>query len=134
MDPDILFWLGAAYQLGSQFDKAIESYKKYQATLTGKMLIEKTPLATKRIEECQNGKQLMEKEERVFIDNLGSTVNSQYDEYGPVITADESMLLFTSKRPYTICLKLTIVSTLRIFICQPKRIKYGKLWNDWENR
>ncbi len=101
VDQDILFWLGAAYQLGSQFDKAIESYKKYQTTLTGKMLIEKTPLATKRIEECQNGKQLMEKEERVFIDNLGNTVNSQHDEYGPVITADESMLLFTSKRPYT---------------------------------
>jgi len=101
VDPEIMFWLGAAYQLGYQFDKASDCFKKYQTSLTGKMLIEKSPLAVKRIEECQNGKQLMEKEERVFIDNLQNTVNSPHDEYGPVITADESLLLFTSKRPYT---------------------------------
>lgn len=101
VDSDILFWLGSAYQFDYQFDKAAESYKKYQASLNGKMLIEKSPLAIKRIEECQNGKLLLEKEERVFIDNLGGTVNSPFDEYGPVITADESLLLFTSKRPYT---------------------------------
>lgn len=101
VNADVLFWLGAAYQLDYQFDKAIESYKKYLTTLNGKMLIEKTPLANKRIEECQNGKQLVLNEERVFIDNLQNVVNSAFDEYGPVITADESLLLFTSKRSYT---------------------------------
>jgi outer membrane protein OmpA-like peptidoglycan-associated protein/tetratricopeptide (TPR) repeat protein len=101
VNADVLFWLGSAYQLDYQFDKAIDSYKKYMNGLTGKLASEKSAELNKRIAECETGKILIQQEERVFIDNLGNTVNSQYDEYGPVITADESMLLFTSKRPYT---------------------------------
>lgn len=101
VNADILFMLGSAYQLDYQFDKSIESYKKYLGTLKGAALVEKTPITNKRIQECEDGKVLIKKEERVFIDNLGIVVNSTFDEYGPVITADESMLLFTSKRTYT---------------------------------
>jgi len=101
VNADILFMLGSGYQLDYQFDKAIDAFKKYLGTLKGNALVEKSPLANKRIQECESGKVLISNEERVFIDNLGNVVNSVHDEYGPVITADESLLLFTSKRPYT---------------------------------
>ncbi len=42
-----------------------------------------------------------EKPLRVFIDNLGSIVNSTYPEYCPIVTADENMMVFTAKRPTT---------------------------------
>ena len=43
----------------------------------------------------------MKKPARVLIDNLGSNVNSIYPEYSPLISADESVLFFTSRRDNT---------------------------------
>ena len=36
---------------------------------------------------------------RVFIDNLGKNINTEYNEYGAVVSADESVLLFTARQP-----------------------------------
>ena len=52
-----------------------------------------------RIQHCYNGKEVVKKPIRVFIDNLGENVNTEYNEYGAVISADESVLLFTARRP-----------------------------------
>ena len=38
---------------------------------------------------------------RIEIEALGSTVNSPFNDYAPVITADGSELFFTSRRPAT---------------------------------
>jgi len=35
----------------------------------------------------------------ITIKNLGENINSPFDEYAPVISADDSMLIFTSKQP-----------------------------------
>ncbi|QNP50731.1 PD40 domain-containing protein [Hymenobacter qilianensis] len=35
---------------------------------------------------------------RAFIDNAGPSINSPYADYSPVISADESVLMFTSRR------------------------------------
>lgn len=99
--PELLYYLGIAYQLTYQFDKAMDFYRKYLTAITGKTLADKSPDVYKKINECENGKILIKNEERVFIDNIGKEINSLYDEYGPVITADESVLMFTSKRPLT---------------------------------
>lgn len=37
----------------------------------------------------------------ITITNLGETVNSPYDEYAPIISADGLMMIFTSRRPLT---------------------------------
>ena len=39
---------------------------------------------------------------RVIIENLGSTINSEYPEYGAVVNIDESIIFFTSRRPNTV--------------------------------
>ena len=33
------------------------------------------------------------------VNNLGDKINTAYPEYGPLITSDESKMLFTSRRP-----------------------------------
>jgi dipeptidyl aminopeptidase/acylaminoacyl peptidase len=38
---------------------------------------------------------------RIEIERLGPEVNSEFDDYAPVITADGEYLYFTSRRPYT---------------------------------
>ena len=40
----------------------------------------------------------MKKPSRAFIENLGKTLNSKHKDHTPVITADESIMFFTSRR------------------------------------
>ena len=101
VDPQLHFLLGQAYHLDMQWDKAIEEFKKFQQDLKpdeAKLLMEDI---NKQIEECLFGKELVKKPLRVFIDNVGAEINSQYPDYGPVISADESEMIFTSRRPNT---------------------------------
>lgn len=52
-----------------------------------------------RIAQCKFGKELIKKPVDVTIENVGKAINTQYDEYAPVITADQEVLIFTSRRP-----------------------------------
>jgi len=95
--PDIHYYLGAAYHIKMDFDKAIKEYTIHKESLSGKNP-EELENTIKRIEECKTGKKLVANPVRVFIDNFGNTVNSKYPEYGAIISADESIMMFTSRR------------------------------------
>ena len=99
IDPFIHYELGRAYHLGLQFDKAIESFSKFLKTAMASSDPGKTQDVQMRIKQCYSGKELVKEPIRVFIDNLGPSINSEFNEYGAVISADESMMLFTSRRP-----------------------------------
>jgi outer membrane protein OmpA-like peptidoglycan-associated protein/tetratricopeptide (TPR) repeat protein len=97
VNPALPIYLGRAYHFNLEFDKAIEQYQAFMKILSNeKDLIE---LTQRRIKECENGKILIKKPIRVFVDNVGDGVNTEYPDYGPVITTDESVLYFTSRRP-----------------------------------
>lgn len=53
----------------------------------------------RRIKECRYAKQQIKKPARVFVDNMGSTLNSPYPDYAPLVNADETQIYFTSLRP-----------------------------------
>lgn len=99
--PDIKFQLAKAHQLKLDFDKAIGLYQEYKASLSPSEIATIGAEVDKRIKECNSAKLLCSKPVRVFIDNLGPTVNSAYPEYSPLINADESILFFTSRRDNT---------------------------------
>lgn len=94
---DIQYHLGIGYHLSMQFDKAIAAFNKYKSILVSKNPAELEDV-TKKIEECKTAKELIAKPERVFIDNFGRPINSKYPEYGAIISADESVMMFTSRR------------------------------------
>ena len=99
VDADIDFYLGQAFHLGNEWDKALAHYTDFLKKITSDtdpILVRK---ADKFIKECKNGKDLSSRPVRVKIENLGKQVNTEYHEYKPYITADESMLFFTSRRP-----------------------------------
>ena len=99
--PDILFVLATGYHLNAEFDKAIELYNKFKNQLSPSGLQAKRKEIDKRIKECNNGKDLIKNPVRVFIDNVGPNINTMYPEYSPLISTDESMMMFTSRRPDT---------------------------------
>lgn len=95
---DIEYMLARAYQLNYEFDKAIEYYKKFRQTISDKKENKYAKYIEKYINECNNGKLLSEKTARAFITNAGDALNSTHKDHTPVITADESVMFFTSRR------------------------------------
>jgi len=96
-------FLGDAYHLNYQFDKAIEAYEKFIAVMAGNINPDKVLLteANREIEMCKTGKRLVANPVKIKIQNLGNTVNSSYADYSPVLSADQNILFFTTRRPET---------------------------------
>lgn len=101
VDPQAHFLLGKAYHLNMEWDKAIKEFQTFQQSLKGEELALLMGDVNVHISQCLTGKEMVKNPIRVFIDNVGAEVNSQYPDYGPVISADESVMLFTSRRPTT---------------------------------
>jgi outer membrane protein OmpA-like peptidoglycan-associated protein/tetratricopeptide (TPR) repeat protein len=99
VSPDIQYYLGRGSQLLKSWDKASAAYELYKKTADPKVSTEKILDATKRIEECKTGKKLEAQPVRVWVDNLGSTVNNEATEYAIVMNADATEIYFTSRRP-----------------------------------
>ncbi len=99
IDSYAYYLLGKAYHIDEQFDKAITAYSRYQ----GAAMANQDPSVLQelklRIQQCYNGKKIVKEPIRVFVDNLGSNINTKYNEYAAVISADESVLIFTARRP-----------------------------------
>ncbi|GAB5418690.1 MAG: OmpA family protein [Crocinitomicaceae bacterium] len=98
VDPRLNYYLGQAYHLKYEFDDAIKYYSKYQSAVINNpdpWYLEELKM---RMQQCYNGKEVIEKPIRVFIDNLGDNINSKYNEYGAVISADESVIIYTARR------------------------------------
>ncbi len=106
LDPNVSieydYILGKAYQRNLMFDKAIEAYKRFRESLTPENFSKYQEDIERHIAECKMGKEMIANPVRVFIDNLGASVNSEYADYWPVINLDETRLYFTSRRKNTV--------------------------------
>lgn len=95
--PDINFMLGRCYQRKGKLDEAIAEY------IAAKAMNLANPVKTKEIDyyqkQCQTAKSLMASPKPVQVSNLGTAVNSPYDDKRPSITGDGKTMIFTSRRP-----------------------------------
>ncbi|RFP64505.1 hypothetical protein D0N36_13810 [Hymenobacter lapidiphilus] len=98
VSPRIHYLLGRGLHLNAKWNEAIAEYKRAIPASGTKNTAGLVLDIQKKVKECENGRRLAAKPSRVFIDNAGQGVNSPYPDYGPVITADESVILFTSRR------------------------------------
>lgn len=90
-------YLGQVQHINYKFDEAIANFERYKATIPPKKL-EKIQYIDHQIEASKNAKEFVASPSKILITNPGDTINSQYPEYSPVISADESVLAFTSRR------------------------------------
>ena len=96
----VYYLLGQAYQQNYRFDEAIEQFTFYRQSLTPQEVLQQRGSIDRRIAECNHAKHLINEPLRVFIDNMGSAVNSEYDDYSPVLSPDGKTMYFTSRRPW----------------------------------
>ncbi|HEU4716938.1 MAG TPA: tetratricopeptide repeat protein [Bacteroidia bacterium] len=91
--PRINFYLGRAYHLNYRFDDAIASFNK---SMTDDNPNDKEKKEIQRyIQYCNNAKVIMQDTADVQIRNVGYPVNTDNSEYAPVISIDETTLIFT---------------------------------------
>lgn len=94
--PQVDYWLGKAYHLDGQFDKADEYYGKFVASAGDKSDFK--PLAKRGLEQTANARVLMADPKNYLVSNVGPVVNGNYPDFSPVISVDGNALFFTSRR------------------------------------
>ncbi len=94
--PDIHLMLGRAYHLVLDFEHAIAEYGLYKS---GNIRPHEMAKVNRYIEECNHGAQLISNPRRVIINNVGEEINSEFDDYNPVLTSNGSIMYFSSRRP-----------------------------------
>lgn len=100
---DLNFWIGQSLQYGLEFDKALKYYTQYRQKLIskpnyqGKDKVELKEVERK-IKECENGIEFVANPKNFSIVNIGREINSEFDDYGPVLNESESELVFTTRR------------------------------------
>ena len=104
VNEELNYYLARAHHFNENWDEAIKYYKAYETQQkSGKLskfeLNELEKEMNKKVDECNYGKEFSETPVNVAIQNLGETINTEYPEYGVVISADESVMYFTSRRP-----------------------------------
>ena len=101
--PEILLYLGHAHHFIEEFEKAIEYYNLFKIDIKQTKKGEEIEIVVNRqIEICNNGIDLrLQKPLRYsYVENLGVNVNSNAADYAPVITNDENLILFCSRRSH----------------------------------
>ncbi len=90
------YCLAKAYQYSAQYDEAINAFRDVKGRTKQKRL---HTLIDLEIKSCEASKKLMEHPVEITVQNLGDSINSEFSDHSPVVSADEQILIFTSKRP-----------------------------------
>lgn len=103
---DALFYLGNAYLINNQIDKALEAYKQFREKIEGKRGLlannRKYDLEylRKQIESCRNAREMMNNPVSFSASNLGRPINTPLSEYNPVISGDGKTIVFTAEKKF----------------------------------
>lgn len=87
----------ALHHLNNQFEEAMKAYNKYKSITKKKALThQEIDIQIAKVSYAQTA---IKNNNNAIITNMGNIINSIYDDYVPLISADESMLFFTSRKP-----------------------------------
>lgn len=96
---DVYLYLGNAYRINNELDKAIAAYRKYIELLPeDEANLHK--YADQQIEACNIANEFMTSPVPVKFVNLGEKINSSNDDYKAVISGDGSTLVFMHRLPF----------------------------------
>ncbi len=112
------YYLGLAFRYNYQFDDAIRCFERFKTYIKPRET-ELMKEVDRQLAMCVNAKDIYSKPTEAKINILSDTVNGPYPDYSPVISADESTLIFTSRRAGGIGYELTPTGDFYedIYIC-----------------
>lgn len=95
---DVLFYLGDAYRVNNQLEKAIKSYQSFKAQSNNKVY--DLNLVDDQIKACHRGVEIEKTPIDISESNLGEVINTPFSETNPVVSENETMLVYASKLPF----------------------------------
>lgn len=99
---DLYYYIGRAYQYNALFPEAIAAYEHLKKSIPEKEISYVMPDVTKRIKECEFGLEFQQSKTRLKVSNIGGDINSMWDDYCPVVSANDSILAFTTRRLFEV--------------------------------
>ena len=93
---EVLFYLGRAYHLNYQLDKAQETFNVFKSNASKKHML--APNTDLLLIQTEVAKGQVSNPKNYKIENVGGVINGKYSDYGSVITGDNNVLFFTSRR------------------------------------
>lgn len=94
---ELFRYKAAIAHIQQKFKKAINFYNGYKI-INGKKDLTNDEV-NRLINKSIYAEEAISKPRNVSIQNVGALINSKYDEYVPLISADEGSMYFTSRRP-----------------------------------
>lgn len=93
--PELYLTQALAYQAMMQFDQAIASYKQYKSRLSPQGYTKYAGLIEKRMAECNAAKEAIADPQSVFVDNLGTTINTGGPDLNPLFPQKEDQMIYS---------------------------------------
>lgn len=94
---DFLFFSAMVSQLQSDYFKAGEQFDQFRLLVKNKVYQRYELLAKKYTKECLEANNILSNYTRVWVDNI--SINTEFDDWGPCLSADGEFLIFTSNQP-----------------------------------
>jgi outer membrane protein OmpA-like peptidoglycan-associated protein/tetratricopeptide (TPR) repeat protein len=91
-----MLYLGIAYRLNNEFDKALSWFHVFQDSL-GTDDLDNRLLVQYHIARCENAMELIKSPARFTCDTLPDNINSLFQNFNPLATADEHALFYMVK-------------------------------------
>jgi tetratricopeptide (TPR) repeat protein len=91
------YYLGRAYMYNYRFTEAVEAFYEYKMMGISEDIINQTD---RLIQMCYNALEFINVPKNVTFELLDTAVNSKFNDYLPMVSADGNMLVYTTNRTY----------------------------------
>ena len=91
-----IFYLGKAYQTNNQLDKALSAYEEFIERLKNEDEYNMS-FVNKQIESCKTAQKMMQNPVKIEEKNLGRKINNSNPNNRPVVSYDESKIIYNSE-------------------------------------
>ena len=95
---DALYYLANAYRINNQLDKALKTYEQFRKNLNPEVY--DSTIVNLQIQSCRNAKELMRMPLYIKQKNLGKTINGSGNDFNPVISDKEDLLVFSRSKAF----------------------------------
>ncbi|HNW70232.1 MAG TPA: OmpA family protein [Bacteroidales bacterium] len=92
------YYLGQAYLINYELEKAISTTEKYKTFLDEKTQSTEIRNADRQITMCNVAREMIKDPVPIKVVNLGENINTKYPEYAPAVDFDSKTLVFTARR------------------------------------
>jgi hypothetical protein len=102
---DAYYYLANAYRINNQLEKALATYDIFRKNLDTK--IYDSTIVNQQIQSCRNAIELMKVPLYIKKFNLGDLINNQYADMNPVVSGDQSMMVYNKRERFQDALLFT---------------------------